>query len=159
MIGYAQESKAYKLWDPKKGRTVVSREVQFDEKFVSDKIVKSSLVLQQIESESAVVLDYGSHQNSSGDTNSTSSVPDQPHQNNSNAIQDPPVSETATDESAENSTGDEQDQDTGNTLFNLESPVAANTQTGETDNSTNGIRRSTRIRKFPTAFWKSFITT
>ena len=166
MIGYAQESKAYKLWDPKKGRTVVSRDVQFDEQFVSDKLVTSSSMLEPIESESTVVLDFGSHQNSSDDTNSvpdespsTSSVPDQLHQSNSTDIQDHPVSDTGTDESAENSTDDEQDQDTGNTMFNLKSPVAANTHTAKADNTTDGLRRSTRIRKFPTAFWKSFITT
>ena len=144
MIGYAEQSKAYKLWDAELKRVIVSRDVTFNESESPDlssfETPRSNVVLiPPDENNDIVYLDPG-------------------NADQSNPIIENGASESETEppEHTQNETVVEETLDP-----QLSQGVPTDTEGSTEDSSpppeTPGLRRSTRVSKKPTAWWRSYV--
>ena len=168
MIGYAQESKAYKLWDQTKSRIVVSRDVVFDEQFLSNKVIRSSSSSTGNSSDTIVLLDYNANQTDNG--NSSQAAPSNIETPSNLSLQTPePIEESASNGNApaeqsspvqpSPSPSIQTNTPDDSNMFNLQSPAIEDPNPDDPDGTNTGLRRSTRIRTQPSTWWKAFVTT
>ena len=146
MIGYAEQSKAYKLWDPKLEKVIVSRDVTFNESESPDlsnfRPSRSKvLTVSPEEYQDVVSLEPTTTDNISADKSldeniGSSTEKDTPESTNGGAI---------TEETVESQPSQEAHPD------NPEEESA-------TQEEAPGLRRSTRVSKKPTAWWRSYVS-
>ena len=139
-LGYAQGSKAYKLWDGELNKIIVSRDVKFDES------------------------NSGTHD---GSQSSNDSVHDDGEVvmlgNDDEDAQNEVDDEAAvkSDESYSESSTDSEGNDNTNTSSNNAEEALSNNepQIGSSSNPTQAVRRSSRVSKPRTSWWRSNFAT
>ena len=150
MIGYADTSKAYKLWDVEQNKVVVSRDVTFDESIVPEVSISGKKLSKSIdfdvESEQLVSLDvtHNSQPAPAAVTNESQVAPSEV-ENNANTTE----TEIEPDEiELENDNPDDSSDEisTGKALL----PTSPR--------SSEPLRRSHRVRRAPSEWWKAFVT-
>ena len=150
MIGYADECKAYKLWDPKLERVIVSRDVVFAENEMPRiHVTQDSVsVFEILEGEDAVSLDHHSHEEDSES---------QPGEKGSKLLRLNAAQENDS-EIVDTFVNQENSQNISHVAPESDSTTEDSQRVQSATESPKLPRRSTRTRNPPGDWWRSYIS-
>ena len=146
MIGYADSSKAYKLWDDERKNAVVSRDVTFDEASIpqANNVSQESQSYMEFNDDSGEIVMLDVH-----DTDVSVESPAQ-------AVQEVPPSQV---EDAEPSlVEDDSEGDSENENENEDDTVYGKALFPSSPEPSEPPRRSTREKRAPSEWWKSYVS-
>ena len=139
-LGYAENSKAYKLWDGALCKVVVSRDVTFDESCDGNYGDVSESSDSNIDTNDVITLSMSMPETTETTESSTSE----------------PLNSPTVDELQNTSNEDEDEEEVSDD--ETEDKNTSGTETSQQE-VTSQLRRSSRVRKPPGPWWKAMVTT